>query len=176
LRTEDLALTWRSMPKVSLSRQIIGLLGWLALSFAAAAIGAVASAGAGAFYEQLVRPGWAPPGWLFAPVWTVLYALLGIAAWLVWRVDGFKEGRTALALFIVQLGANALWTWVFFVWHQGALAFAEIMLLWGLIVATAASFRRLDALAAVLLLPYLAWVTFASALTFSTWRLNPNLL
>jgi tryptophan-rich sensory protein len=101
---------------------------------------------------------------------------VGIAAWLVWRVHGFKGGRTALALFIVQLGANALWTWVFFVWHQGALAFAEVILLWCLIVATAASFRRLNALAAVLLLPYLAWVTFASALTFSTWRLNPELL
>ncbi len=162
------------MPKVS--HQIIGLLGWLVLSFAAAAVGAAASAGAGAFYEQLVRPSWAPPGWLFAPVWTVLYALMGVAAWLVWRVDGFKKGRTALALFIVQLGANALWTWVFFAWHQGAIAFAEVMVLWGLIVATTASFRRLNALAAVLLLPYLAWVTFASALTFSTWRLNPNLL
>ena len=164
------------MPKVSVSRQIIGLLGWLFLSFAAAAIGAVASAEAGPFYEQLVRPNWAPPGWLFAPVWTVLYALMGVAAWLVWRVHGFKDGRSALALFIVQLGANALWTWVFFVWHQGALASAEVILLWCLIVATAASFRRLNALAAVLLLPYLAWVTFASALTFSTWRLNPNLL
>ena len=164
------------MTQAPLSRQIIGLLGWLLLSFAAAAIGAVASASAGAFYEQLVRPNWAPPGWLFAPVWSVLYALMGVAAWLVWRVHGFKAGATALALFIVQLGANALWTWVFFVWHQGALAFAEIILLWCLIAATAASFRRLDALAAVLLLPYLAWVTFASALTFSAWRLNPGLL
>ena len=164
------------MPKLSVPRQIIALLGWLLLSFAAAAIGAVASGEAGAFYGQLVRPSWAPPGWLFAPVWTVLYALMGVAAWLVWRVHGFKENRTALALFIVQLGANALWTWVFFVWHQGALAFAEMILLWCLIVATAVSFRRVNALAAVLLLPYLAWVTFASALTFSTWRLNPNLL
>lgn len=164
------------MPKVSGSRQIIGLLGWLLLSFAAAAIGAVASAEAGAFYEQLVRPSWAPPGWLFAPVWALLYVLMGVAAWLVWRAHGFKEARAALALFIAQLGANALWTWVFFVWHQGAFAFAEVILLWCLIVATAASFRRLNALAAVLLLPYLAWVTFAAALTFSTWRLNPDLL
>ena len=164
------------MPKVSVSRQIIGLVGWLVLAFAAAAIGAVASAEAGAFYAQLARPSWAPPGWLFAPVWTVLYTLMGIAAWLVWRVHGFRESRTALALFIAQLGANALWTWVFFVWHQGALAFAEVVILWCLIVATAASFRRLNAPAAVLLLPYLAWVTLASVLTFSTWRLNPDLL
>ena len=164
------------MPKISIARQSIGLLLWLLVSFAAAAIGAVASAQAGAFYVQLARPGWAPPGWLFAPVWTVLYVLMGVAAWLVWRAHGFKEGRTALALFLVQLAANALWTWVFFVWRQGAIAFAEILLLWCLIVATAVSFRRLNALASALLLPYLAWVTFACALTFSTWRLNPNLL
>ena len=164
------------MSKVSVSRQLIGLLGWLFLSFAAAAIGAVASAEAAAFYAQLMRPSWAPPGWLFAPVWVTLYALMGVAAWLVWRGHGFKGGRSALTLFVVQLAVNALWTWVFFVWHLGALAFADVILLWCLIVATAASFRRLNALAAVLLLPYLAWVTFASALTFSAWRLNPNVL
>jgi tryptophan-rich sensory protein len=81
------------MPNVSVSRQIIGLLGWLLLSFAAAVIGAVASAEAGSFYEQLVRPGWAPPGWLFAPVWSVLYALMGFSAWLVWRVHGSKKAE-----------------------------------------------------------------------------------
>ena len=164
------------MPHASASRQIVGLLGWLILCFAAAAVGAVASAQAGAFYQQLARPGWAPPGWLFAPVWTVLYVLMSVAAWLVWRVHGFKEGRTALTLFVVQLGANALWTWLFFVWRQGGVAFAEVIVLWCLIAATAASFRRLNAVAAALLLPYLAWVTFACALTFSTWRLNPHLL
>jgi benzodiazapine receptor len=158
------------------SRQILGLLGWLAASFAAAAIGAVASVAASAFYGQLVRPGWAPPPWLFAPVWTILYVLMGVAAWLVWRVRGFKAARAALVLFIVQLGANALWSWVFFVWHQGGLAVVEVLVLWCLIVATAVSFRRHDPIAAGLLLPYLAWVTFASALTFAAWRLNPDLL
>jgi len=164
------------MPKVSLSHQVIGLLGWQLLSFAAAAIGAIASAGAGAFYEQLLRPGWAPPASLFAPVWTVLYILMGVSAWLIWREFGFKEGKSALALFSIQLCANALWSWVFFVWHQGALAFAEVILLWCLIVATVRSFRRLNKAAAALLLPYLGWVTFACALTFAEWRLNPNLL
>jgi tryptophan-rich sensory protein len=160
----------------SISRQALGLLGWLLLTFAAAAVGAVASADAGAFYSQLSRPSWAPPGWLFAPVWTVLYLFIGVAAWIVWRKHGFKGGRTALALFVIQLAANALWTWLFFVWHQGALAFAEILLLWCLIVATVVSFWPLSALAAALLLPYLVWVTFASALTFSTWTLNATLL
>jgi tryptophan-rich sensory protein len=164
------------MPKISLSHQVVGLLGWLLLSFAAAAIGAIASSDAGAFYEQLVRPGWAPPAWLFAPVWTVLYILMGVSAWLIWREFGFKEGKSPLALFSIQLGANALWSWVFFVWHQGALAFAEVTLLWCLIVATVGSFWRLNSVAAALLLPYLGWVTFACALTFAEWQLNPNLL
>ena len=156
--------------------RVIGLIGWLLLTFAAAAVGAYASADAGAFYGQLSRPSWAPPAWLFAPAWTALYFLMAIAAWLVWRAHGFKGARTALGLFIAQLVANALWTWVFFVWHLGAFAFVEILLLWCLIVATMASFRRLHSLAAVLLIPYLIWVTFASALTYFTWQLNPALL
>jgi tryptophan-rich sensory protein len=155
--------------------KVVGLLSWLVLSFAAAGIGAIATAEAGEFYQQLVRPDWAPPAWLFAPVWTTLYLLMGIAAWLVWRTHGFRGARTALVLFIVQLGVNALWSWLFFAWRRGDLAVAEVLLLWCLIVATVISFWRLKPLAAVLLLPYLGWVTFASALTYSTWRLNPIL-
>jgi tryptophan-rich sensory protein len=154
----------------------MGLAGWLLLCFAAAAIGGMASVRADEFYQQLARPAWAPPAWLFAPVWTTLYFLMGVAAWLVWRAHGFREGRTALVLFIVQLTANALWSWVFFVSRRGDLAFAEVILLWCLIVATVVSFRRLNPAAAALMLPYLAWVTFASVLTFSTWQLNPDLL
>jgi tryptophan-rich sensory protein len=159
-----------------LQRQLIGLVGWLVVSFAAASIGAVASLDAASFYRQLSRPEWAPPSWLFAPVWTVLYALMGVAAWLVWRSHGFKASRTSLVLFLVQLAANALWTWLFFAWHQGAGAFAEILILWALIVATIASFRSVSVPAALLLVPYLVWVTFATALTFSVWRLNPGVL
>ena len=101
---------------------------------------------------------------------------MGFAAWLVWRSHGFKAGRTALVLFISQLAANALWTWLFFAWRQGAAAFVEILILWVLIVATVASFWRLNTLAGVLMIPYLAWVTFACALTLSVWRLNVGLL
>jgi tryptophan-rich sensory protein len=157
-------------------RTIAGLAGWLLLCFAAGATGAIASADAGFFYGQLVRPAWAPPAWLFGPVWTALYVLMAVSAWLVWRACGFARARTALVLFLVQLVANALWTWIFFAWQQGALAFTEILLLWGLIIATMAAFRRRHPLAAALLLPYLAWVSFATVLTFSTWRLNPGIL
>jgi tryptophan-rich sensory protein len=154
----------------------LGLLGWFLLTFTAAAIGALASANAGAFYSELSRPSWAPPGWIFGPVWSALYALMAIAAWRVWRVRGFTGARSALVLFVAQLAANALWSWLFFVWRQGGLAFAEVLLLWCLIVATLVSFWRISGLAAALLAPYLAWVTFASALTFTVWKLNPGLL
>jgi len=163
-------------PTLSKSSQATGLLVWLLLSFAAAAVGGLASASAGEFYRDLVRPSWAPPGWLFGPVWSVLYALMGVAAWLVWRARGFGGARNALLVFVVQLAANALWTWLFFVWRQGGLAFAGILLLLALILATIVLFWRVNRLAAVLLFPYLLWVSFASALTLSIWRLNPGLL
>jgi len=161
---------------ISQTRQALGLLAWLLLVFAAAAAGGFASASAGAFYAELVRPSWAPPGWLFAPVWSVLYVLMGISAWLVWRVRGFAGAKSALHIFVYQLAANALWTWLFFVWRQGGLAFAEILLLWVLIAATIGLFWQVSRLSAALLFPYLAWVSFASVLTLSTWRLNPGLL
>ena len=157
-------------------RQTLGLIGWLALTFTAAAIGSIASTESGVFFQQLNRPVWAPPAWLFAPAWTVLYILMGISAWLVWRDLGFRAARRALSLFIFQLAANAIWTWIFFVWKQGALAFIEILILLALIISTVIAFWRLRPLAGILLLPYLAWVTFASALTFTIWRLNPLLL
>jgi len=157
----------------SRTRQALGLLGWTLLTFAAAGVGAVGSASSSAFYAQLTRPSWAPPAGLFGPVWTTLYALMAVSAWLVWRNRGFAGARVALTLFIVQLAANALWSWLFFAWHEGALAFAEVLVLWGLIVATVVAFHRVVSLAAILLYPYLAWVTFAAALTFAVWRLNP---
>jgi len=157
-------------------QQFIGLVAWLAASFIAAAIGAAASVEAGAFYAQLARPEWAPPGSVFGPVWTVLYALMGVAAWLAWRVGGFRAARSALLLFLAQLAVNALWSWLFFGWQLGALAFIDILLLWALIAATIAGFWRLRPLAGALLLPYLLWVSFAAALNYSVWRLNPQLL
>ncbi len=163
------------MPPVSTLRKLLGLAGWLLLSFAAAGAGGIASANAGTFYTQLSRPGWAPPPWLFAPVWSALYLMMGVAAWLVWKERGFDDARTPLALFIAQLVANALWTWLFFAWQEPGLAFAEILVLWLLIIATIVAFWKVRALAGALLVPYLLWVTFASVLTYSLWQRNPSL-
>ncbi|MDH3376258.1 MAG: tryptophan-rich sensory protein [Gammaproteobacteria bacterium] len=157
-------------------RQILGLAGWLAITFVAAAIGAAASVNASIFYTQLALPAWAPPTWVFGPVWSVLYLSIAIAAWLVWRVNGFGPARTALTLFLAQLAFNSLWSWLFFAWHRGALAFADILLLLALIVATLIAFLRERTLAGWLLVPYLLWVSFASVLNLAIWQLNPESL
>lgn len=164
------------MAEFSVRKQAVGLVAWLVVSFAAAAVGAVASSNSAEFYGQLSRPAWAPPAWLFAPVWTVLYALQGVSAWLVWRERGVRGAAGALSLFIAQLAVNALWTWLFFTWREGGLAFGEILLLDGMILANIILFWRVSPLAGALLLPYWAWVTFASALTYSLWQRNPALL
>jgi len=152
------------------------LAGWIVFTFLFAAIGAYASAEAGSFYLQLRRPDWAPPPWLFGPAWTALYLLMSIAVWRVAGVRGWRAAGGALVLYCVQLVANALWTWLFFVWHRGLLASGDIVVLLLLIGATAVAFRRHDRLAAVLLLPYLAWVAFACALSVTIWRMNPGVL
>ncbi|TAK55238.1 MAG: tryptophan-rich sensory protein [Gammaproteobacteria bacterium] len=159
-----------------LSRSFLGLAGWLALAFATAAIGSAASIQAEPFYQELVRPGWSPPGWIFGPVWTLLYLSMGIAAWFAWRAGGWRGARIALALFVAQLVLNALWSWLFFAWRQGALAFVDILVLWVLIAATVVAFWRQRPLAGALLLPYLAWVSFAAVLNYTVWQLNPGLL
>lgn len=162
-----------SMP---IHRDIPGFGAWLGISFVAAVVGGAASINAEIFYQQLVLPAWAPPGWVFGPVWMVLYCLMGIAAWLVWRVDGFHAARVALSLFLVQLVLNALWSWLFFGWQLGALAFAEILVLWAMILATTIAFWRVRVLAAVLMVPYLLWVSFAAVLNYVVWQLNPQIL
>jgi len=155
--------------------QVFGLIGWLLVSFAAAAVGAVATSSAGAFYQQLNRPDWAPPSSVFGPVWTALYLLMGIAAWLVWRERGFGGARAALSLFLVQLALNGLWSWLFFAWQRGAWALGEVLVLWVVILATLVAFWRVRPLAGLLLVPYLAWVSFATALTYALLQNNPVL-
>ena len=159
-----------------LRRNLLGLAFWLLVTFAAGGIGAIASRDAPQFYSQLVRPDWAPPASVFGPVWTVLYTLIGISAWLVWRDREGRTGGSVYALFAAQLAANALWSWLFFGFKQGAWAFLEVLVLVALVAATMTRFYAVKPLAAWVLAPYLAWIVYASALTFAVWRLNPELL
>jgi tryptophan-rich sensory protein len=155
---------------MSTASSLIGLVIWVALSFGAAWFGSQFEPGA--WFEQLQKPAWNPPNWLFAPVWSVLYALMGIAAWLIWKNKGFAGAALPLTLFLIQLVLNAAWSWLFFGLHTLGLAFGEIVLLWLAILATLILFWRERPVAGALFIPYLAWVTFAAALNFTIWQLN----
>jgi tryptophan-rich sensory protein len=151
-------------------RQILALLGWVMLCFAAAAFGGLIMPGA--WYASLQKPSWNPPAWVFGPVWTGLYTMMSVAAWLVWRRGGWAAQRRPLTLFLAQLALNAAWTPLFFGLRWPGDAFAEIVLLWLAIAATLVAFRPVSRVAAWLLAPYLVWVSFAAALNFTLWRLN----
>lgn len=159
-----------------MQKQIIGLIGWLVLCFSVAAVGAFGSMNAPEFYGQLLQPTWAPPAWLFGPVWSTLYTMMAIAAWLIWRQGGLKPIKTAMILFVVQLLVNGLWSWLFFAWQLGLWSFVNILVLWVLIVLTIRAFSRVNLLAGILLVPYLLWVSFAAVLNFYMWQLNPVIL
>lgn len=144
------------------------------ISFGAAAIGSVfTSRSIPDWYETLISPSFAPPNWVFAPVWTILYALMAVAFFLVWR-QGLRDGfsRLAIGAFVVQLALNALWSYLFFGAQNIGLALVEICFLWFAILLTAALFWKLNRVSAWLLLPYLLWVTFAAVLNFSFFLLN----
>lgn len=126
----------------------------------------------GEWYQSLAKPALTPPGWIFPIVWTFLYIIMGISAWLVWRQNGFKAALWPLSIFILQLLFNGLWTVFFFGLKMPGLAFVDIILLWGTILFTIILFWSKVPLAGVLLLPYLLWVTFASFLNYTIWRLN----
>ena len=155
------------------TRRYSSLLLSLALVGTVAVIGSLFTARAiPDWYGALERPAWTPPNWLFGPVWTLLYAMMAVAAWLVYLKGGFAANRTTLVLYLTQLLLNALWTPLFFGAHLLGMAFFEIVLLWVLIVATIAVFFRVRALSGWLMVPYLVWVSYASALNFAIWRLN----
>ncbi|MCK6480111.1 MAG: tryptophan-rich sensory protein [Planctomycetes bacterium] len=143
---------------------------FLLLSFGAAAFGARFAPGE--WYVALRKPPWNPPGWVFGPVWTALYAAMAVAAWRVWRAAPPARARPALAAWAVQLVLNAAWSWLFFGLREPGLAFAEILALWAAILATTVLFLRRDRAAGWLMVPYLAWVSFAAVLNFVLWRLN----
>ncbi|HEU5209984.1 MAG TPA: TspO/MBR family protein [Longimicrobiales bacterium] len=157
-------------------KSLVALVVSFVVCFAAAAIGGLATRRAPEFYEALSQPSWAPPASLFGPVWTVLYALMAIAVWLVWKERSAAGAGTALTLFLVQLALNALWSWLFFAWQLGTAARVEIVVLLVVIALTIAAFWRVRPLAGALMLPYLAWVAYATALTFALVRQNPGIL
>ena len=126
----------------------------------------------GDWYKRLDKPQWRPPDWLFAPVWTVLYLLIALSGWLVWREAGIAGAALPLGVYVLQLLLNAAWTPIFFGLQRPGLALMEIVMVWASIVATIVLFHPVSAAAAWLLVPYLAWVSFASSLNFSIWRRN----
>lgn len=125
------------------------------------------------WYPRLIKPSWTPPSWVFGPVWTLLYLMMATSAWLIWKeVDGSKQSLVPYLLFSLQLLLNLLWSALFFVLKSPFLALVDITALWGMILATILAFFPLSWKAALLLLPYLLWVTYALALNFSIWWLN----
>ncbi|HET8727361.1 MAG TPA: TspO/MBR family protein, partial [Alphaproteobacteria bacterium] len=124
------------------------------------------------WYAGLAKPAWTPPDAVFGPVWTVLYLLMVVAAWLVWRSAGWRRARGALTLHAVQLGLNALWSVLFFGLHRTGFALVEILALWAVILATIIAFRRHSPAAAWLMAPYLLWVSYAVSLNAGVWWLN----
>jgi translocator protein len=154
----------------TLRRQISALVILLILCYSVAGLGGLATTpNLAKWYANLAKPSWTPPGWIFGPVWSVLYLSMAIAAWLVWR-----RGKALLPMtfFTVQLAFNAAWSWLFFGLHSPILGFIDIVLLWFAIVSTTVVFWRRSLTAGLLFLPYLAWVSFAAALNFAIWRLN----
>jgi len=141
--------------------------------FAVAASGAAfTSPNVHSWYQNLDKPSWTPPSWVFGPVWSFLYLLMGISAWQVWRSTGLRAAVLPLALFGIQLLLNAAWSVLFFGLRSPGAALIDIVLLWCAILATVIAFWRHSAPAGWLMLPYLAWVSFAVALNLAIWNLN----
>ena len=155
-------------PQTPRGREILRLLVFLAITFCAAAFGAQFMPGP--WYAELVKPAWTPPNWIFGPVWTVLYVLIALSAWLVWRAR--PRFGLPLALWFAQLGLNGIWSWLFFGLERPGLAAIDIVVLLGAILATAYAFAHVSRLAALALLPYVLWVGYATALNVTIWRLN----
>jgi tryptophan-rich sensory protein len=153
--------------------QWLGLAAAVAVCFAAAAVGSLYTTPAiPGWYASLQKPAWNPPNWVFGPVWTLLYLMMSVAVWLVWRERGFAGATLPLALFFLQLILNALWSVIFFGWRNPALALVEIFFLWAAIFATMLAFWRVSHTAGWLMWPYLLWVTFAGFLNLNIWKLN----
>ncbi len=151
-------------------KDFLALLGFLLASAATAAIGGLAPSAAG--YVELRQPFFAPPSWLFGPVWTLLYVLMAVAAWLVWRERKKTKVKVALFFYFAQLALNALWTLIFFLWMARFWAVVEIIILFVFIFVTTLFFGRIKKASAYLMIPYMAWVIFATVLASAVWYLN----
>lgn len=155
------------------SYQIIGLLVSIVTCFGAAAIGGLATTqGLDAWYATLAKPTWNPPNWIFAPVWTLLYLMMSVSVWMVWRGGGFGIAKWAIVCFGIQLALNSFWSVLFFGWQQPGWAALEIIALWIAIAITIWLFRKHSSVAAALLIPYLLWVSFATILNWTIWSMN----
>ena len=149
------------------------LLLFIAICLGIAGAGAFFTAGSvNQWYPLLHKPAWTPPSWLFGPVWTILYLMMSVAAWLIWRSRGWDEARGALGLFLFQLALNAAWSPLFFGFKSSLAGLLDIVPLWAAILLTLLSFWKISTFAGVLLLPYWLWVTFATALNFAIWKMN----
>lgn len=153
------------------AQSAIGLTGWIVLTFLAPMTGVFGKPGV--WYAALNKPSFNPPGWIFGPVWTLLYTLMALAAWLVWKRGGFSSQRGPLTLYLIQLALNAAWTPIFFGLHRLDIAFFVIVALWIAIALTLGAFWQVNRLAGGFFVPYLAWVSFATFLNGTLWRLNP---
>ena len=152
---------------------LLGLGAFVALCLAISAIGGwVTADGVGTWYRTLQKPDFNPPDWVFAPVWSLLYLMIALAGWRVWRSRGLAGARAAMAAYAAQLALNLAWSFLFFGGQMIGLALAEIVLLLVAIGVNAVLFWRIDRLAGWLLAPYAAWVAFACILNFALWRLN----
>lgn len=158
---------------MSFLRSLVGLAVSMGVCFGAGFVGSLfTTPSIPTWYAGLVKPSWTPPAWIFGPVWSVLYGMMALALWLIWRRRGFATAAVPIALFLVQLILNVLWSLLFFGLRMPGIAFAEIVLLWLAILATLITFWRLNTSAGYLLLPYLVWTAFAGALNFALWRMN----
>lgn len=157
----------------SISRQIVWLLLYVAVCFVAAGLGGLATASSMAdWYPTLEKPAWTPPAWVFGPVWSALYLMMAVAAWLVWRRDGWPAASTPLVWFAIQLAFNVGWSVIFFGLRSPGFALIEIIFLWLAIAITTKLFWSRSRVAAALMAPYLAWSTFAVFLNLAIYRLN----
>jgi benzodiazapine receptor len=148
----------------------LGLFFWVILTFSVAYVSSQFEPGT--WYGTISKPSWTPPGWVFGPVWSLLYLAMSVSAWLVWRHRKRESVVLPLGLYVLQLIVNGLWSWLFFGRQLIGVALIDLLVLVLLVIVTSATFFRVNRKAGVLLIPYLLWICFAAALNFQIWSLN----